>query len=363
MMNQKSLRRLDLSARLSGGAMPAIQIVDMGKTKNTLSGELIEEIRKTASLRRQTILFLNRRGFGYYYHCRSCGFELSCKHCSVSLTWHKSRNKAVCHYCGYEVDVPRACPKCGSVDSGWTGFGTELVEEELGRTFPDLRIRRLDADSTAKKGVLETTLSQFRAGQIDILIGTQMVAKGLNFPGLRLVGVVFADTGLQLPDFRAAERTFSLIVQVAGRAGRFLADGKVIVQTLRPADRAITAACGMDVDGFYKSEMQIRRETGFPPAARLVRMVLRGKNEEKTGRAAAILGGCVKKHLPADADMLGPCECPLSKIAGNFRRHIIMRGRDMGTLHAAARLALDEYRPQAEKQVYMEADVDPVSLL
>jgi primosomal protein N' (replication factor Y) len=261
------------------------------------------------------------------------------------------------------MEVPRQCPECGSLDAGWTGFGTEMVEEELTRTFPDLRIRRLDADSVSKKGSLEATLAAFRTGAVDILLGTQMVAKGLNFPGVRLVGVVFADTGLQLPDFRAAERTFSLIVQVAGRAGRFLADGRVLVQTLRPTDRAITSAVKMDVAGFYESELHMREETGFPPAARLVRLVLRGKNEEKTGHAAALLADCVKKTLPGGADMLGPAECPLSEIAGSFRRHIILRGKDMGRLHAAARLALDAYHPQAEKQVYLECDVDPVSLL
>jgi primosomal protein N' (replication factor Y) len=215
----------------------------------------------------------------------------------------------------------------------------------------------------SRKGMLEETIALFRAGAIDVLLGTQMVAKGLNFPGVRLVGVVFADTGLQLPDFRAAERTFSLIVQVAGRAGRFHDDGRVIVQTLRPSDRSIQCAVNMEANAFYESELDVRKETGFPPATRLIRFVLRGKDEEKTGRAGALLADCVKRHLPRTADMLGPAECPLALIAGSHRRHLILRGREMGPLHAAARLALADYRPQSEKQVYLEIDVDPVSLL
>jgi primosomal protein N' (replication factor Y) len=314
-------------------------------------------------LGRQTILFLNRRGFAYFYHCKNCGYELKCKHCSVSLTYHKSRGRALCHYCGYSIVPPAACPQCGSLEAGFTGIGTEMIEEEVRRIFTGLSIRRVDTDALARKGELEEVLDEFRAGKIDILLGTQMVAKGLNFPGVRLVGVILADTGLQLPDFRAAERTFSLIVQVAGRAGRYFPDGKVIVQTLRPNDPAITRACAVDVEGFYEAELKTRQTLLFPPYSRLIRFTVRSKEEKRADGAIARLASLASPLVPHGADTLGPAECPIGVIAGNFRRQLILRGASMGTLHAAARTILDRYEKGKDSRVYLETDVDPVSLL
>ncbi len=363
LMADGTIHRLNLTRRLSGGAPPDIRIVSLENTEGTLTQELKEEIRETARLGRQTILFLNRRGFAYFYHCKACGYELSCKHCSVSLTYHKSRNRAICHYCGYSAPVPRACPQCGSLEAGFAGFGTEMIEEEVRRTFPELRVRRADADAVGKKGSLKETLDVFRAGAIDILLGTQMVAKGLNFPGVRLVGIVLADTGLHLPDFRAAERTFSLIVQVAGRAGRYFPDGRVIVQTLRPQDPAITRACALDVEGFYQAELSQRRALAFPPYARLIRLTVRSNNPVQADAALGSIAGLLRPRLPAGADMLGPAECPIGMIAGKHRRHLILRGPSMGGLHAAARRALAAYEQKKEPNTYLEIDVDPVNLL
>ena len=312
---------------------------------------------------RQTILFLNRRGFAYFYHCKNCGYELKCKNCSVSLTYHKSKGRALCHYCGYSIVPPAACPQCGSLEAGFTGIGTEMIEEEVRRVFTGLSIRRVDTDALTKKGELEKILAEFRAGKIDILLGTQMVAKGLNFPGVRLVGVILADTGLQLPDFRAAERTFSLIVQVAGRAGRYFPDGKVIVQTLRPNDPAITRACAVDVESFYKTELKTRQALLFPPYSRLIRFTARSKEEKWADAAIARLASLASPLVPRDADMLGPAECPIGVIAGNFRRQLILRGASMGPLHGAARTIYDRYERGKDSRVYLEIDVDPVSLL
>jgi primosomal protein N' (replication factor Y) len=312
---------------------------------------------------RQTILFLNRRGFAHFYHCPSCGFELSCRRCSVSLTWHKSRGRAVCHYCGYSETPPAACPRCGSLEAGYRGFGTEMVEEEMRATFPDLRIRRADADTAGKKGVLKETLDAFRAGEIDVLLGTQMVAKGLNFPGVRLVGVILADTGLHMPDFRAAERTFSLIVQVAGRAGRYFPDGKVIVQTLRIFDPVIIHSCSLDVEGFFAAELAQRKALGFPPWSRLIRFTLRSRDARRADAAVERLASLAAPLLPGDANMLGPAECPIGIIAGNYRRQLILRGPSMGSLHAAAGTLLARYEKGKDSRVYLEVDVDPVSLL
>ena len=363
LMNEGTIKRLDLTKRLSGGSLPEIVPVNLSNCDSVLSPLLKEEIRKTAQAGKQTILFLNRRGFAYFYHCKSCGYELRCRNCSVSLTYHKSKGKAVCHYCGYTEVPPKACPGCGSLEAGFTGFGTENIEEEVQRTFPDLRIRRADADTTSKKGSLKETLEMFRQGYIDILLGTQMVSKGLNFPGVRLVGVVLADTGLHLPDFRAAERTFSHIVQVAGRAGRYSPDGKVIVQTFRPGDPAITYACRLDISGFFESELREREILNFPPYTRIIRFTSRSKESSKADTTIHKMASILKKLLPDDADMLGPSECPINIIAGNHRRHIIIRGKTMGSLHRAARQAMEIYEQQKDNRVYLEVDVDPVSLL
>jgi len=363
LMKDGVIKRLDLSSRLSGGQIPQIIPVSLEKTDGCLTRELKDEIRVTAQMKKQTILFLNRRGFAYYYHCRSCGYELTCKHCSVSLTWYKSRNKAVCHYCGYSVTPPSVCPQCGSVEAGFSGFGTEMIEEEVRRTFPDLRIMRIDADTTEKKGSLKKALDLFKAGEIDILLGTQMVAKGLNFPGVRLVGVILADMGLQLPDFRAAERTFALVVQVAGRSGRYFSDGKVVVQTLRPHDPAIVKSCALDVEGFFETELKQRHALFFPPYTRLIRFTLRSRYEKKTLAAAAALASIAMPLLPPGADALGPAECPLGIISNQYRRHLILRGKNMATLHAAAGTILAQYEKRKDSKVYLEVDVDPVSLL
>jgi primosomal protein N' (replication factor Y) len=238
-----------------------------------------------------------------------------------------------------------------------------MIEEEISRTFPQLRLRRADADTAAKKGGLKAILADFHEGEFDILLGTQMVAKGLNFPGVRLVGVVLADTGLHLPDFRAAERSFSLIVQVAGRAGRFFPDGKVIIQTLRPQDPVITRSCALDVEGFFSSELLQRKALNFPPFCRLIRFTARSKDPLRAEAAINRLASLAMPLLPKDGDLLGPAECPISIIAGNHRRHIILRSPSMGALHGAASALLERYEKGKDTRVYLEVDVDPVNVL
>jgi len=363
LMDERSITRLNLSRRLSGGGMPEIKAVNLAKTESCLTKELKDEIIATAQMGKQTILFLNRRGFAHFYHCPDCGWEQTCKRCSVSLTLHKARGKCVCHYCGYTESPPLACPKCGCLSAGYRGFGTEMIEEEVTRTFPDLKIKRVDADTAGKGGGLEDTLALFKAGMIDILLGTQMVAKGLNFPGVRLVGVVFADTGLHMPDFRAAERTFSLIVQVAGRAGRYFPDSKVIVQTLRMEDPVITRSCNLDVEGFFKEELKQRLALGFPPFSRLIRFTIRSKEEKHAEAAAKRLASLIKPLLSKEADMLGPAECPIGIINGNHRRHLLLRSVSMSTIHSAAREAIHHYEKGKDSRTYLEVDVDPVSML
>lgn len=360
-IRQGTLAMFPLTRRLSGGDTPEIRIVNVGSSGSVLSDELVTEIRASRDAGRQSIIFLNRRGFSHFFRCATCGHELLCRNCSVPVTWHRAQGYMKCHYCGWQIQPPTQCPACGSLDVGYAGFGTEFIEEEVRRTFPGMSVRRVDTDALKKPDDLKTALEEFRRGETDILLGTQMVAKGLNFPGVRLVGIALADTGLHMPDFRAAERTFSLIVQVSGRAGRFFPDGIVIIQTWSPNNPAIAFASRGDVAGFYEWELSQRRELGFPPYSRLIRLVFRSKDakvaESGAEGAATILGGL----LPKGAEILGPSECPISLMAGNTRHQIIIRGEAIPPMAKAVKTFLSDYRAPA--RLHIEVDVDPVHLL
>ncbi|MBN1615819.1 MAG: primosomal protein N' [Spirochaetales bacterium] len=352
-----------LTKRLAGGAEPRLSVVDLSNSNGPLSPELIEAIRTAKQSGRQTILFLNRRGFTHFYRCKTCGYELMCKNCSVPLTLHRSISVMKCHYCGWQVPPPGSCPSCGSLDTAYAGFGTEFVEEEVRKTFPDYTIVRIDTDSMSEAGKdgVKDTIEHFREGTTDILLGTQMVAKGLNFPGVRLVGIALADTGLHMPDFRAAERTFSLITQVAGRAGRFFPDGEVIIQTWNPKSPAIEYARRGDIEGFYTHELSQRAELGFPPFSRLLRLVFRSKDKKIAEESASAAAALLQPLLGEQDILLGPSECPLSIISGNFRHQLILKGEKLSTLIAAVRSFRDGYKSPAN--LYTEIDVDPQSLL
>ena len=361
LMSTGRIKGIHLPERLSGGSMPSVEVVDMKREKNVLSRKLEAEIKQAVKEGHQAILFLNRRGFSYYFNCKSCGFEMTCSHCSVSLTYHKSRNKMICHYCGFSTPPVEVCPECGSLDVGYAGFGTEKIEEHIQTIFPHLTVKRLDTDTAGRKGVTKDILSSFKKGEIDILLGTQMVAKGLNFPNVKLVGIILADTGLQLPDFRAAERTFSLIVQVSGRAGRFLPDGKVIVQTFRPENEAIRYAVTRDVEKFFDRELDIRQALQFPPYSRLFRIVFRGRLKEVVQKEAATFSSLLRPHIEGKAVLLGPAECPLSMVSGNYRSQVIIRTTEFPRLHPILSGYIQDY--EADRGVHLEVDVDPVNLL
>lgn len=360
-MKTNAIRTFPLTARLAGGAVPEIRIVNLGGTDGALSSTLIDEIRSSKDEGRQSILFLNRRGFTHFFRCNTCSYELKCRNCSVPLTWHRQQNVMKCHYCGWQLEPPTVCPECHSLDVGYSGFGTEFIEDEVRRTFPGFSIQRVDTDSLTKKGELKKALDDFRAGKTDILLGTQMVAKGLNFPGVRLVGIVLADTGLHMPDFRAAERTFALIVQVAGRAGRFFPDGRVIIQTWSPMNPAIVYARNGNIEGFYAQELEQRKLLGFPPFSRILRLVFRSKSEKIAENGAVGAAAILRKLIPVDSEIMGPAECPLALIAGNCRHQIIIRGPNIAPITKAVRQFMTGYKPL--QSLYIEYDVDPVSLL
>lgn len=361
LMKQGKIEEITLTRRLAGGKMPSLKVVDLKREAGSISKDLAERIDYTLSLGKQVILFLNRRGFSYFFHCRNCGFEMRCSHCSVSMTYHKEHDRMICHYCGYSTPPVTLCPECGSLDVGYSGFGTEKIEEDISRLFPTARVGRVDTDSVRKRGALKKLLTGFAEGEIDILLGTQMVAKGLNFPKVDLVGIVLADTGLSLPDFRAAERTFQLLQQVSGRAGRFSQEGEVIIQTFRPENNAIRYALSGDLDGFYTEELEVRRSLSFPPFGRLFRLVLRGKNDEDTSAAADRLGKLLSYHFEGVAEVLGPAECPIGVIAGNHRYQIIIRTDQFSKAHGVLRKTVDDFT--VPRKIYLEIDIDPASLL
>ncbi len=281
LMDEGKIRRLNLTRRVGGGAMPRVTVANMALEKGIIGSELYGKMLRTLESGRQVILFLNRRGFSYYFRCRSCGYTLKCPNCDVSMTYHKRDDVMVCHYCGHSEPPLRVCPVCGSLDVMYAGFGTEQVEAEVGRLFPDYKTARLDADvASSSRNNVRLVLDAFRRGETQILLGTQMIAKGLNFPNVRLVGIVMADSSLMLPDFRADERTFSLLMQVSGRSGRSSGDGEVVIQTSQPDAPAIRMACEYDSASFYSRELAARRETGFPPFSRMVNILFRGENRD-----------------------------------------------------------------------------------
>lgn len=395
LMSDGILEKHSLTKRLAGGKMPEIQTVDLTKvddkgrkTQGSISPALEDEIRNTIKQNKQTILFLNRRGFSHFFKCNSCGFELKCKNCSVSMTYHKNKNQLICHYCGWSIPLQNKCPECNSYDVGYYGFGTEFIESEVKAKFPQARIDRIDTDNLKNQDELKQKLNDFKEGKIDILLGTQMVAKGLNFPNLKLVGIISADTGLHLPDFRAAERTFSLIVQVAGRAGRFFPDGKVIVQSYAPERNVIYYACNNDLDSFYKYELFQRELLSFPPYSRLIRLVFRSsiqsEAEQSCRQATEIFKNFIssKKQNSTEAsienkinevsenleyekdfdfDILGPSECPIAKISANYRYQIILKCKKLSIIQMAVSKFIYEYKNT--RPVYIEIDVDPANLL
>jgi len=363
LMKSNRLSSHTLTKRLAGGAMPVIKAIDLSKINESgcISNELRDEIVKTLDNKKQVILFLNRRGFTHFFRCNSCGYEIKCKNCSVQMTYHKAENRLRCHYCGWSVQPPQSCPQCSSLDVGYSGFGTEYIESETHAKFPGARIIRIDTDSLTKKGELQEKLDAFRKGDYDIMLGTQMVAKGLNFPNLQLVGVILADTGLHMPDFRANERTFSLITQVAGRAGRYFPDGKVLVQTYNPLREPILYACTGQIEKFYTGELETRKILGFPPFSRLIRLVFRSANQLQAESFARDASNILQKTLKNKADIIGPAECPILKISQNYRYQIILRSGNINILQQAVSDLMYNYtHPQS---VYIEFDIDPVSLL
>jgi primosomal protein N' (replication factor Y) len=313
----------------------------------------------------QSILLLNRRGYSTFVQCEECGHVWSCPNCNVSLTYHRRRDRMVCHHCAHETTKPERCVECGSGQLMFTGLGTEQVERHVGEEFPAARLARMDVDTTSRKWSHAAILDRVRAGDVDILIGTQMIAKGLDLPGITLVGVINADVSLNLPDFRASERTFQLISQVAGRAGRGPRPGVVIVQTFRPDHFALQAAARHDYSAFADQELGDRAEPGYPPRRRLANVVVSGQNEDAVADAAVELAAWTRELIDdrgLGLEVVGPAPCPIDRVRERWRWHFLLKADGPAELGAVLRF-LATQRGQLPRKMRLEIDRDPEALL
>ena len=361
---------LTLPERIAARPMAAAAIIDMrnvfvrhGKPR-VFSDELLEAIQETYDRGEQSIILLNRRGYSSFILCRSCGETIQCPNCDVTLTYHRSERVIVCHYCNHRKAVPKVCPSCSKKYIYYVGEGTEQLEEMLTQLFPALRVARIDRDTTARRRVFERSLADFSAGKIDTLVGTQMLAKGHDFPNVTLVGVVSVDAGLALPDFRSAERTFQLITQVAGRAGRGKRPGKVLIQTYHPYHYALRHACAQDFSAFYNEEIQYRQNHLYPPFVALATILVHGPDLGRVRSDSLEL----RKQLDAANEgrkcrILGPAPAPLSRLKGEHRFQLLLKSRSRRSLREIADMAL---RSVSEKGVNLRSvnlEIDPVSIM
>ena len=346
---------LELPERVGGGVLPDVRVVDLrlrpkeGPTAGPgpappadedtgppppppriVSPLLADAVRQRLSRREQTILLLNRRGYATFALCESCGAVGECVDCSVSLTLHRGRRRMICHHCGHTESPPTRCPGCGSPEMTFGGLGTEQVERVLVESFPGARVARMDMDTTRGKWSHRDILERVRKGEVDILLGTQMIAKGLDFPRVTLVGVINADTGLHLPDFRSCERTFQLLSQVAGRAGRGSLPGEVVIQTYVPDHYVVRAAVAHDYRGFVERELGVRTDPPYPPHLRMARILLSSPVQADALAAAESLGRWLRAGRHSGVEVLGPAPAPIERLHGRFRWHILIRGGTAG---------------------------------
>ncbi|MBE3135458.1 MAG: primosomal protein N' [Acidobacteria bacterium] len=357
-----------LNQRVGGRPLPPVRIVDMRqeaverKGQHSLSRALEAAIAEAWRKQEQTILFLNRRGFSTHLFCVKCGHVARCPDCDVGLTYHAKAGLLQCHYCGHREPPPEQCPACSAETINYWGTGTQRVEEEVQQKFPDIRLGRMDADAMRARGAHGGLLGAFRDGEIDVLLGTQMVAKGLDFPNVTVVGVINADVALSLPDFRANERTFQLITQVAGRAGRGPKGGEVLVQTFQPEHLTIQLAAKHDYEAFAQDELATRKARGYPPFGRLARIIVRSQSHQKAHEAIqALAGRLVEPARVVGIRVLGPQPCPISKIARFWRYHLLLKAPTARALLHLWDMVREDLTPPGNIQ--MAIDVDPQSTL
>jgi primosomal protein N' (replication factor Y) (superfamily II helicase) len=330
----------------------------------TCSPQLLEAIDETHSRGEQVIILLNRRGFSQFVLCRTCGETLKCKNCDITLTFHRANGKLLCHYCNYQEIAPRICPHCESEYLYFVGEGTENIADQLERKFPDMRIARIDRDTMAHKGEMESVLLKFAAGGLDMLVGTQMIAKGHDFPNVTQVGVISVDIGLGLPDLRSAERTFQLITQVAGRAGRGDRPGKVLIQTYYPEHYALRHAQRQDYEGFYAEEIKFRQRLGYPPFLVLASVIIKHRELAQAQKNANLLRRALDAaNTDKTVRILGPAPASLSRLKNEYRLQIILKAPGRRQLRETLNIAVADAEEKGCDLRTINVEIDPVNLM
>lgn len=359
---------LTLKNRAKDQALPEVMVVDMREqlkagNRSMFSTQLAEALKERLERKEQSILFLNRRGFSSFVLCRDCGTTVECPNCDISLTYHRAHESLKCHYCGHEERVPLECPECQSEHIRFFGTGTQKVEEEIMKLFPEARVIRMDVDTTSRKGAHEQLLKAFSEGKADILLGTQMIAKGLDFPNITLVGVLAADTTLHLADFRAAEKTFQLMTQVSGRAGRHELPGEVFIQTYSPEHYAIELAKAQHYEPFYQMEMQSRKQFGYPPFYYFTLIQFSHENVLKVSDFANRGTSFLKGNLSPETMIIGPTAAAISRVNNRYRYQCLIKYKHEPRLTETLQQLIKMYRTDWIKAgLLMTVDVDPMSI-
>ena len=359
---------LSLTKRANAQPLPDIDIVDMRQevsqgNRSSFSLNLQEKIKDRLAKKQQVVLLLNRRGFSSFVMCRDCGFVLECPNCDISQTLHMDTKTMKCHYCGHEEAIPQQCPECGSRSIRYYGTGTQKIEEELGQVFPEARIIRMDVDTTRKKGAHEKLLAKFRNQEADILLGTQMIAKGLDFPNVSLVGVINADTALSLPDFRAPESTFDLLTQVSGRAGRGQVTGQVVIQSYNPDHYAIQLAKHHDYESFFKKEMVLRKASQYPPFYFLVRITVSHENEAKASKTMGQIVHFIKPALSDQAIVLGPTPRSIARTHNRYHFQTIIKYKHEDRMQNRLHQLLKASQKQVAQGLFISIDPKPMNFI
>jgi primosomal protein N' (replication factor Y) len=360
-------RLMEMPRRVFNRPLPAVRTVDLRDeahsklSRGAISRPLHQAMETALRAGGQVILLLNRRGFSTHIQCPGCGYVDKCPQCDLPLTFHRQTSLAICHYCDYQTPGPTACPDCKSPSLRFSGLGTQKLEAEVRARFPNFSCLRMDTDSMQQRGSHEAALASFRDGRVRILLGTQMIAKGLDFPNVTLVGVINADTALNLPDFRASERTFQLVTQVAGRTGRGEQGGRVLVQTFAPDAPAIMAAVKHDYNAFARTELPHRQAVGYPPFGSMVRIVVRGESEAGARALADDIGARLRAKASEGVRVLGPAAAPITKLRNQFRFHIQLQSLDGELLRAVVRAAVADLKPL--DNLFWTVDVDPWDMM
>lgn len=359
---------LTLKERVNKRPLPQVHVVDMREemrkgNRTMFSEQLFDLLKDRLEKKEQSVLLLNKRGYSSFVMCRNCGYVLQCPHCDISLTYHRHGEKMKCHYCDFETAMPSRCPDCGSEHIRFFGTGTQRIEEELSKLLPEARVIRMDVDTTSRKGMHEKLLRQFGDHQADILLGTQMIAKGLDFPNVTLVGVLSADTMLHLPDFRASEKTFQLLTQVSGRAGRHELPGEVVIQTYTPEHYSIQLASKHDYEAFYHKEMLARKSFAYPPYYFLVLITVSHPDVLKTVEVTEKIGQFLRKHLSKAAQILGPVSSPISRVNDRYRYQCMIKYKREKNLYETLKKIFTVYGQDSQSQLKITIDVNPHSLM